>query len=135
MASDIAPLVRQRVAERAGFRCEYCLIREEDAGYPHQVDHILSRKHGGDSSLDNLAYACVLCNRHKGSDIATLDPESGQAVALFHPRRDLWKQHLRMRGIRRRLEGRSATGRATIRILRLNALERLAERAEIAALR
>jgi hypothetical protein len=34
---------------RAGHRCEYCLIREQDTGFPLEVDHIISRKHGGDS--------------------------------------------------------------------------------------
>jgi len=51
--------LRAEVARRAGERCEYCLIHELEAGFPHQVDHIVSRKHGGESTSDNLAYACV----------------------------------------------------------------------------
>jgi 5-methylcytosine-specific restriction endonuclease McrA len=50
---------------RARYYCDYCLIREEDSGFPHQTDHIVTLKHGGDSAVDNLAYACGLCNRHK----------------------------------------------------------------------
>jgi hypothetical protein len=40
----------------------------------------LSRKHGGSSGFKNLAYACVLCNRHKGSDVASINPETDEAV-------------------------------------------------------
>lgn len=54
MASDISEQVRARVARRAGHRCEYCLIREDEAGFAHQVDHVVSRKHGGSSDFDNL---------------------------------------------------------------------------------
>jgi hypothetical protein len=38
------------VAWRAAHRCEYCLIHEDAAGFPHQADHIVSRKHGGSST-------------------------------------------------------------------------------------
>ena len=126
MASDIDAGLRAEVARRAGHRCEYCGIHEDDAGFAHQVDHIISRKHGGTSALDNLAYACVLCNRYKGSDLTSIDPESGEAVRLFEPRRDQWSDHFRLEADV--VEPLSATGRATVRLLRLNALERIAER-------
>ena len=64
MASDVSELLRGTVARRARHRFEYCLIHEDDSSFPHQVDHIISRKHGGISILENLAYACVLCNRY-----------------------------------------------------------------------
>ena len=44
MATDIGDSLRAEVARGAGHRCEYCLIHEEDAGFPHQVDHIVSRR-------------------------------------------------------------------------------------------
>ena len=83
MASDVSAELRAEVARRAGYRCEYCGIHEDDAGFGHQVDHIVSRKHGGTSSLENLAYSCVLCNRYKGPDVASIDPQSGEVVRLF----------------------------------------------------
>ncbi len=73
--------VRQQVRRRAGGRCEYCLIHEDDSYVGHQVDHILARKHGGTTSLSNLAFACVLCNRYKGSDVAAPDPATGDIVS------------------------------------------------------
>jgi 5-methylcytosine-specific restriction endonuclease McrA len=65
VVTDVGEILRAEVSRRAGCRCEYCLIHEDDAGFSHQLDHIISRKHGGTSAADNLALACVLCNRHK----------------------------------------------------------------------
>ena len=90
MASDINEELRAQISERARQRCEYCLIHEDDTGFPHQIDHIISRKHGGSSSSENLAYACVICNRYKGSDVASIELGTGAIVRLFDPRRDRW---------------------------------------------
>ena len=97
MAHEIDDVSRRLVIERAGRRCEYCLIHEESVGFPHQIDHIVSRKHGGSSGIGNLAYACVLCNRYKGTDVASLD-SSGQPVRFFDPRRDIWDEHFKLNG-------------------------------------
>lgn len=118
--------LRTAVANRARFRCEYCLIHEGDAGFPHQADHVISLKHGGATTSENLAFACVLCNRHKGSDIASLDPETGELVPLFNPRADRWSEHFRLEG--EYIRPISSRGAVTLRLLRLNAPERLAER-------
>ena len=126
MASDISEALRAEVARRAGERCEYCLIHELEAGFPHQVDHIVSRKHGGASTSDNLAYACVICNRYKGTDIAAIDQSSGKIARLFDPRRDHWSDHFRLEGAK--IEPISSVGSATVRLLRLNAPERISER-------
>ena len=126
MSGWVPEELRRLVVERAGGICEYCLIHEDDTFWGCQVDHIISRKQGGSSALDNLAYACVLCNRYKGSDVAAIDPQSGEAVRLFHPRRDRWRDHFRFES--ETVEALSAPGRATVRLLRLNAQERIAER-------
>jgi hypothetical protein len=126
VASDINKKLRAEVTRRAGQRCEYCLVHEDDAGFPHQVDHIVSRKHSGASTLDNLAYACVICNRYKGSDIASIDPRTGETVRLFDPRRDRWEEHFRLDGAL--IEPISDIGWATVQLLRINALERISER-------
>ena len=127
MASDISERLRDQVAQRAEFRCEYCLIHEDDAAFPHQIDHIISRKHGGTADSENLAYACMPCNRYKGSDVATIDPVTREAVRLFHPRRDRWADHFRITA--EFLGALTGIGSATIRLLRIDAPERVAERA------
>ncbi len=126
MPSDINEDLRAKVARRAGLRCEYCLIHEGEAGFPHQVDHIVSRKHGGSSTFENLAYACLICNRYKGTDVASIDHRTGALVRLFNPRQDRWVDHFRFDGAL--IEPLSSIGSATVRLLRLNAPERLAER-------
>ena len=87
---------------------------------------LISRKHGGLSDSENLAYACVICNRNKGTGIASLDPASGELVRLYHPRKDEWHQHFRWAG--EPILALTPIGAATIRVLHLNSPERLAER-------
>ena len=113
------------VAERAGHRCEYCGIREADTFLGCQVDHIISEKHGGLTAEENLALACTACNRAKGTDIAGLD-QTGSITPLYHPRQDRWTVHFRRLG--RQIIGLTPKGRATARLLRFNASERLDER-------
>ena len=125
MAHNVNEATRRIVIERAGGRCEYCLVDEAVVGFPHQIDHIISRKHGGSSRVDNLAYACVLCNRYKGTDIAATD-RSGEIVRVFDPRRHKWHEHFRIEG--RTIQPLTPIGEATARLLRFNAAERVVER-------
>ncbi|MGI8745501.1 MAG: HNH endonuclease [Bryobacteraceae bacterium] len=60
------------------------------------MDHIVSRKHGGISTTRNLAYACILCNRYKGTDLGSIIRPSDQIVALFNPRLQKWSDHFRL---------------------------------------
>jgi hypothetical protein len=93
---------------------------------PHHVDHILPLRHGGQNTLDNLAYACFACNLDKGTNIAALDPQDGQLVRLFNPRLDDWSVHFLVRdGM---ILGVSAIGRTTVELLRFNETARLRQR-------
>lgn len=118
--------LRRLVVERANSVCEYCLIHEDDTYFGCQIDHIISEKHDGVTEASNLAYACTFCNRHKGSDIASIDPETGSLVRLFNPRLDRWRDHFHLQGVE--ILPLSAVGRVTTRILNLNHAERLLER-------
>ena len=117
---------RRQAAERAEAICEYCLIHEDDTHLGCEVDHIVSEKHGGQTMAENLAYACFYCNRHKGSNVASIDPISGELVRLFNPRMDKWSDHFQLQG--GRVEWKSRIGEATARLLGFNALERILER-------
>jgi len=64
--------LRDEVMQRAQIRCEYCLLHEDDAAFPREVEHIISRQHGGETTAANLADACMVCNRYKGSNIASV---------------------------------------------------------------
>ena len=131
MASDIGVELRKLVAERAGYRCEYCLLHEDDAYFSHQLDHIISRKHGGRSEPENLAYACFRCNAWKGTDIGSIDARTGRMIPLFHPRRDRWNDHFELRGFV--IEPLTIQGEVTARLLKLNLDRRVAERQLLAA--
>lgn len=123
--SYIPAEMRRLVRTRAGELCEYCGIAEEDTWFGCEVDHIISEKHGGRTEPENLALACVTCNRAKGSDIASVT-EEGALVELFHPRRHVWSEHFSRDS--ERITGRTSIGRVTVRLLKLNAPGRLAER-------
>ena len=124
---EVSPHLRAQVRARAGHRCEYCGFPERWALEPHEVDHIIALKHDGETILENLAWCCTICNGRKGSDLSSLDPESGALTRLFHPRRDRWEEHFDFRGAE--IWPLTAVGRVTVRLLRLNASERIQERA------
>lgn len=50
--------------------------------FSHEVNHVISQQHGGATAVDNLAYACMICNRFKGANLSSVDL-SGAVVRLF----------------------------------------------------
>ena len=132
MSRDIGDALRHEVAARAHHCCEYCLIHQDDTGFRLPIDHIVSRKHGGLSVAENLAYACVICNRNNGGDVASVDARSGEIVRLFHPRHDRWADHFQLDA--NVIRATSHVGAATAQLLRFNAPARLAERGLLQAL-
>ena len=128
----ISASLRSLVLERAAGRCEYCLIHQDDNWWRHQIDHIIPVVHEGKTSENNLALACARCNLNKGSNLSGIDPISGRIVTLFHPRRQQWKTHFEIEGAI--IVGRTATGRASVRLLRMNETERVNERLRLQAI-
>jgi hypothetical protein len=115
---------RRQIRARAGNACEYCgLLQENSPLASLQIEHILPVKHGGDDSPDNLALACIDCNLAKGSNIAGIDPATGAATEIFHPRRQRWNDHFEWQGVY--IVGRTAIGRTTIGVLRMNSQEQI----------
>lgn len=123
---------RRRVRERAGYRCEYCGLRQEHLPYvAFHVEHVIPRKHGGLDDLANLALACDRCNFHKGSNLAGLDPVSGAMTPLFNPRTQRWSDHFALDGPC--IRGTTAIGRATVQVLCFNSPRRVRLRARLIA--
>ena len=122
----VSASLRRSVCDRGRFACEYCLMPESSVLVSHEVDHIIAEKHGGQTDENNLALSCTICNKYKGSDLASIDPIDGEIVRLYHPRRDRWRDHFRLD------EGEimplTAIGRVTIRLLQMNRPERVEER-------
>ena len=119
---------RQLVRRRAGDRCEYCLLVQEHSIVPHQIEHIVARQHGGSDDPNNHALACSRCNAFKGPNLAGFDTDSGNIIAIFHPRRDVWETHLKFDGPR--IIGLTPAGRVTVSLLAMNEPRRLQLRIE-----
>ncbi|MEX2091219.1 MAG: HNH endonuclease signature motif containing protein [Pirellulales bacterium] len=114
--------VRQFVRERAGFRCEYCKLSQfEGVTIQFHIEHIRPRQHGGDDSIQNLALACSNCNWYKGPNLSAIDPQTDLTTRLYHPRVDLWRNHFTLDELE--IMGLTDIGRATVRLLRMNAPE------------
>lgn len=122
----ISAALRRLVEERASYRCEYCLLPTSVAFFPHEVDHAIAKKHGGVTNADNLAFACWRCNRHKGTDLGSFDPQTGAFSFLFNPRTQQWEQHFLLENFL--IVGLTPEGRTTASLLQLNSDERIAER-------
>ena len=120
---------RDFVRRRAHNRCEYRLLSQRHSALAHHVEHIIAKQHGGSDEAYNLALACHRCNLRKGPNLTSIDRVGGEVVPLFHPRRDEWKTHFRMRGAR--IEGVTAVGRATVGLLAMNDTRRLDLRSEL----
>ncbi|MFN0014192.1 MAG: HNH endonuclease [Saprospiraceae bacterium] len=121
--SQIPESLRRLVVERAGHKCEYCLVREGGFFFSFEVDHIISLKHEGDTDLENLALACGNCNRHKGANLGTYLDKQRRFVRLFDPRRDAWSDHFDLDGPV--ILPKTRIGRATIQVLEMNDPDRV----------
>jgi hypothetical protein len=121
---------RKTVASRAGGLCEYCKL--PDSADPHDafhVEHVVPKQHGGDDTIENLAWSCSRCNRRKGPNLASIDPQGGQITPLFNPRTSKWSEHFVLRDAR--IFGLTEIGRATVRLLDMNAHHRIQLRREL----
>ncbi len=122
----LPPLVRRFVFERAFHLCEYCLLHESDSYLPHQIEHIISQRHEGGNDVENLACTCFFCNRAKGTDLSTVLLPGLEVVRLYRPRTDIWLDHFEFSNAH--ILPKTDIGRATDKVLRLNAPERFEER-------
>jgi HNH endonuclease len=114
-------VLAELVFDRAARCCEYCCLPAIFSSVPFEIDHVIARKHGGQTSADNLAASCFYCNSHKGANIAGLDPDTRQLSRLFHPRDDRWDDHFHWDGPV--LVGTTPVGRTTIEVLNINAAD------------
>jgi hypothetical protein len=73
-----------------------------------------------------IEFACWRCNRHKGSDLTSFDPQTGQLNPLFNPRTQVWIEHFTYES--KSIIGLTPEGRTTVHLLRLNSEDRLNER-------
>ncbi len=120
--------LRRLVVARADSLCEYCLVHADDAFFGCEVDHVVSEKHGGLTTADNLAFACLPCNRRKGSDIGSVAEGTGALTRFYNPRTDVWFEHFSYDGEGSVIRPLSEIGEVTARILGFNQPEQILER-------
>jgi len=132
MSSYVSEELRELVAARSERLCEYCLIHEEDTFFQCQVDHIVSVKHGGQTEAANLAYACAVCNRNKGSDVGSILFPSREFTRFFNPRTDIWARHFKLEGAI--IKPLTNIGKVTAQILDFNNEDRILERQTLIAI-
>lgn len=112
---------RDMVIRRAGNRCEYCQLPAQLQVGGFEIDHIVPRSHGGQTTDANTALACPHCNARKWAHRTGEDPVSGHPMALFNPRTQRWTDHFQWAiAPAYVVVGRSAHGRATIARLQMN---------------
>src|ERR1041384_7104756 len=114
----IDPVLESLVRQRAANQCEYCHFPEEFAEVPFQIEHILSRQHGGKTTATNLALACAFCNHTKDQTfresiqqqvglLSCSIQESNAGIVIFN-------------GAGAILVGKTSVGRSTIHTLAIN---------------
>jgi len=118
----LADEVRARVRALAGNRCGYCLSPQHLVLGLLEIDHIIPKARGGSDDEDNLWLACRLCNNAKRTQVSGTDPDTGQPVRLFDPRRQVWSEHFAWSEDGTRVLGTTPCGRATVLALELNSL-------------
>lgn len=111
---------KDTVLRRAGGACEYCKSQADFSPDAFAAEHIVPRSKGGLSRLDNLALSCQGCNNAKFISIESVDPATGEAAPLFHPRQQDWNEHFAWSEDFSLVLGLTPTGRATVEKLRLN---------------
>ena len=109
--------LRDFVRERAGRRCEYCRLHEDDADFlAFHVEHVIAKQHGGTDAPELLCYACPECNWAKGPNLSGM--VGGTLYPLFNPRRQNWTRHFCWDHTT--LVGKTKTGMATVQVLNIN---------------
>ena len=126
--SYISAFLRRLAIRRAKNRCEYCRLSQVGQEATFHIDHIIPVNADGQTIADNLALACVSCSLRKAARQTSIDPQTNQKVALFHPRQERWTDHFYWEGPE--IIGLTPTGRATIAALDMNRKLILAIRVE-----
>lgn len=81
--SYVPASLRRVVTQRAGDKCEYCQFPQTAALFAFEMEHIIAEKHDGITESENLALSCPCCNRFKGTDLGSIDPETRLLTPFF----------------------------------------------------
>ncbi|MBE9041518.1 HNH endonuclease [Oscillatoriales cyanobacterium LEGE 11467] len=130
--SYVSATLRRLVTQRAAQQCEYCRFPQSASLFAFEMEHIIAEKHDGITEAENLALSCPCCNRFKGTDLGSIDPETQQLTPFFNPRLQNWSDHFELEvGT---IVPLTPEGRVTAKILQFNLPERILEREQLMAI-
>jgi 5-methylcytosine-specific restriction endonuclease McrA len=112
--------LRRKIRDHFANCCADCRTAEDLTVAIYECEHIVPRARGGESVFTNVCLACPTCDRYKADRTTATDPETQQAVDLFHPHRDVWSDHVSWNDDATEIVARTPAGRATIAALRMN---------------
>lgn len=92
-------------------------------GATFHIEHVIPRVREGANDLNDLGLACPSCNLHKADRVSAALGHGSVAIALFHPRTDVWSDHFEWDDYQ--LIGKTDVGLITIRLLDLNHKRRI----------
>lgn len=81
------------------------------------VEHI---DPNGNDNPENLCLACPNCNFSKAVAVTAVDILTGEPVPLYNPCHQQWSDHFMWTENYTQIQGRTATGRATVERLKMN---------------
>jgi 5-methylcytosine-specific restriction endonuclease McrA len=79
---------RHNVFERDDYVCQYCHQRYDVSRL--NLDHVIPRDRGGETSWENIVCSCMPCNSRKGNRT----PREAGLTLLNRPRRPKWRPFL-----------------------------------------
>lgn len=83
-ASEVK-FTRRNIYEHYGYRCCYCGKKFHTSDL--NLEHILPKSRGGQTTWSNIVTSCVSCNIHKGDQI----PQEAGMKLLIQPSKPKWK--------------------------------------------
>ena len=90
LPSKEVKFTRQNIYERDNHTCQYCaqkLDRNE-----LNLDHVLPRQRGGQTTWENVVCSCIPCNTRKGNRL----PHEAKMQLLKEPKRPRWRPFIHL---------------------------------------
>ena len=76
---------RQNIFQRDAYTCQYCGNRFETRNL--NLDHVVPRDKGGQTTWDNVVCSCIRCNTRKGNKL----PAEARMFPMREPRAPKWR--------------------------------------------
>lgn len=86
---------RETVFERDKFTCQYCGKRFEN--HELNLDHVIPREKGGETSWENVVCSCIRCNTRKANKL----PAQANMHLLSQPKKPRWRPFFSQAAVQR----------------------------------